>query len=39
MAKKATKRREWTSEQERTLKTLARKKTHPVDRTPFRPDR
>jgi len=28
MAKKATKRRAWTSEQERTLKTLARKKTH-----------
>ena len=27
MAKK-TKRRAWTSEQERTLKTLARKKTH-----------
>jgi hypothetical protein len=27
MAKKATKRRAWTSEHERTLKTLARKKT------------
>jgi hypothetical protein len=28
MAKKATKRRAWTPGQERTLKTLARKKTH-----------
>jgi hypothetical protein len=27
MAKKATKRRAWTSEHERTLKTLAKKKT------------
>jgi len=28
MAKRATKRREWTPEHVRTLKTLARKKTH-----------
>jgi hypothetical protein len=28
MAKKATKRREWTADQVRTLKTLARKKKH-----------
>ena len=28
MAKKASKRREWTPAQVRTLKTLARKKTH-----------
>jgi hypothetical protein len=28
MAKKATKRRAWTPEHVRTLKTLARKKTH-----------
>jgi hypothetical protein len=28
MAKKATKRRPWTPEQVRTLKSLARKKTH-----------
>ena len=28
MAKKATKRRAWTPEQIRTLKALARKKTH-----------
>jgi hypothetical protein len=28
MVKKASKRREWTKEDVRTLKTLARKKTH-----------
>ena len=28
MAKKATKRRAWTPEHLRTLKTMARKKTH-----------
>ena len=28
MAKKATKRRAWTAEQVRTLKTMARKKKH-----------
>jgi len=28
MIKRATKRREWTPEQVRTLKTLARRKTH-----------
>ena len=28
MAKKATKRRPWTPEQVRTLKSVARKKTH-----------